>query len=220
MQLASHHVSLTADETAWQSCTPGAEKPLAEHRRKADAKVALILRSPVAGTARSRSSVPRRNRRSASTRPREPSKGMPAAANGMPAVPRARIVFKMTICLVGLCVCGLLYGVQGNPMWLPVAFYAVAWWALGFAAPSPARLPSRIALWSAFASCYLVGNSWLLVPVVGVLLDLTCRLLWRTLPGLIAAEAAARAPEQSAFDNPSPMPHRKRTPALPREKTA
>ena len=51
MQLASHHVSLTADETAWQSCTPGAEKPLAEHRRKADAKVALILRSPVAGTA-------------------------------------------------------------------------------------------------------------------------------------------------------------------------
>ena len=148
------------------------------------------------------------------------SKGMPAAANGMPAVPRARIVIKVTMCLVGLCVCGLLYGVQGNPMWLPVAFYAVAWWALGVAAPPAARLPTRIALWSAFASCYLVGNSWLLVPVVGVLLDLTCRLLWRTLPGLVAAEAAARAPEQSAFDNPSPMPHRKRTPALPREKTA
>ena len=147
------------------------------------------------------------------------SKGMPAAANGMPAVPRARIVFKVTMCLVGLCVCGLLYGVQGNPMWLPASFYAVAWWALGFAAPPPARFPIRIALWSVFASCYLVESSWLLVPVAGVLLDLTCRLLWRTLPGLVAAEAAARAPEQSAFDSPSPMPHRKRTAALPRQKT-
>ena len=217
MQLESHHWSLTADETAWQSCTTGAEKPLAEQTRKANAKVGLIgafrwsvptQRAPPAAVATSA------QRSGAVT-----SKGMPAAANGMPAVPRARIVFKVTMCLVGLCVCGLLYGVQGNPMWLPASFYAVAWWALGFAAPPPARFPIRIALWSVFASCYLVESSWLLVPVAGVLLDLTCRLLWRTLPGLVAAEAAARAPEQSAFDSPSPMPHRKRTAALPRQKT-
>lgn len=42
MQLESHHWSLTADETAWQSCTTGAEKPLAEQTRKANAKVGLI----------------------------------------------------------------------------------------------------------------------------------------------------------------------------------
>jgi len=42
LQLESHHWSLTADETAWQSCTTGAEKPLAEQTRKANAKVALI----------------------------------------------------------------------------------------------------------------------------------------------------------------------------------
>jgi len=147
---------------------------------------------------------------------------MPAAANGLPAVPRARVVFKVTLYLVGLGVCGLLYswmyGVESNPMWLPAAFYALVWWALGVAAPPPARLPTRIALWSAFTSCYLVENSWLLVPVVGVLLDLACRLLWRTLPGLVAAEVAARAPEQSAFDSPSPMPHRKRSAAVPRKK--
>ena len=130
--------------------------------------------------------------------------GWRAAINGMPAVPRARDVFKMTMCLVGLSVCGLLYRVQGpvqgNQILLLAAFYAVAWWALWFAAPPPARLPIRIVLWSLFASFYLVENSWILVPVVAVLLDLACRLLLRTLPRLAAAEAAARASKQSASD--------------------
>ena len=52
MQLESHHWSLTADETAWQSCTTGAEKPLAEQTRKADANVALICAFRCADTAR------------------------------------------------------------------------------------------------------------------------------------------------------------------------
>ena len=129
---------------------------------------------------------------------------MPAVVDGMSAVPRARIVFRVTTCLMGLRVCGLLYGVQGNPMWLPGTFCAMAWWVVGFAAPPPARLPSRVALWCVFASCYLVEDSWLPVPVVGVLLDLACRLLWRTLPGLAAAEAAARAPRQTGRQNTAP----------------
>ena len=131
---------------------------------------------------------------------------------------------KMTICLVGLCVCGLLcrvHGpVQGNQILFLAAFYAVAWWALGFAAPAPARLPIRIVLWSLFASFYLVKNSWVLVPVVAVLLDLACRLLLRTLPRLAAAEAAARASKQAASDASSPIPGRKKAVASPAKKKA
>ena len=147
-----------------------------------------------------------------------------AAINAMPAVPRARDVLKTTICVVGLCVCGLLYRVQGpvqgNQILFLAAFYAVAWWALWFAAPAPARLPIRIVLWSLFASFYLVKNSWVLVPVVAVLLDLACRLLLRTLPRLAAAEAAARASKQSASDASSPIPSRKKAAASPTKKKA
>ena len=142
-----------------------------------------------------------------------------AAINAMLAVPRARDVFKMTICVVGLCACGLLYRVQGpvqgNQILSLAAFYAAAWWALGFAAPPPARLPIRFVLWSLFASFYLVENSWVLVPVVAVLLDLACRLLLRTLPRLAAAEAAARASKQSASDA-----SRKKAAASPMKKKA
>jgi len=202
----SHHWSLTADETAWHSCTRGAEKPLAEPSRKANARAALIR----AETARKFGG-------------RSQSKAA-AAINGMPAVPRARDVFKMTICVVGLCACGLLYRVQGpvqgNQILFLAAFYAVAWWALWFAAPAPARLPIRIVLWSLFASFYLVENSWVLVPVVAVLLDLACRLLLRTLPRLAAAEAAARASKQSASDASSPIPGRKKAAASPTKKKA
>ena len=206
MQLVSHHWSLTADETAWHSCTTGAEKPLAEPTRKANARAALIVpKQREVAEARSQSKAA-------------------AATNGMPAVPRARDVFKMTICLVGLCVCGLLYRVQGpvqgNQILSLAAFYAVAWWALWFAAPAPARLPIRIVLWSLFASFYLVENSWVLVPVVAVLLDLACRLLLRTLPRLAAAEAAARASKQSASDASSPIPGRKKAAASPTKKKA
>ena len=201
MQLVSHHWSLTADETAWHSCTTGAEKPLAEPTRKANARAALIVpKQREVARARSHSTAA-------------------AAINGMPAVPRARDVLKMTICLVGLCVCGLLYRVQGpvqgNQILFLAAFYAVAWWALWFAAPPPARLPIRIVLWSLFASFYLVENSWVLVPVVAVLLDLACRLLLRTLPRLAAAEAAARASKQSASDA-----SRKKAAASPTKKKA
>ena len=210
MQLVSHHWSLTADETAWHSCTTGAEKPLAEPTRKANARAALIVpkqREVAEGALASKAA---------------------AAINAMPAVPRARDVFKMTICLVGLCVCGLSYRVhgpvqgpvQGNQILFLATFYAVAWWALGFAAPAPARLPIRIVLWSLFASFYLVKNSWVLVPVVAVLLDLACRLLLRTLPRLAAAEAAARASKQSASDASSPIPSRKKAAASPTKKKA
>ena len=206
MQLVSHHWSLTADETAWHSCTTGAEKPLAEPTRKANARAALIV-------PKQREVAERRSQSKAA-----------AAINGMPAVPRARDVFKMTICLMGLCVCGLLYRVQGpvqgNQILFLAAFYAVAWWALWFAAPPPARLPIRIVLWSLFASFYLVENSWVLVPVVAVLLDLACRLLLRTLPRLAAAEAAARASKQSASDASSPIPRRKKAAASPTKKKA
>ena len=208
MQLVSHHWSLTADETAWHSCTTGAEKPLAQPTRKANA-AAIICRN--------------------SAKFAEGALGRRAAAfNAMPAVSRARDVFKMTICLVGLCVCGLSYRVhgpvqgpvQGNQILFLATFYAVAWWALGFAAPAPARLPIRIVLWSLFASFYLVKNSWVLVPVVAVLLDLACRLLLRTLPRLAAAEAAARASKQSASDASSPIPGRKKAVASPTKKKA
>ena len=209
MQLVSHHWSLTADETAWHSCTTGAEKPLTQPTRKANATAAIICRN---------------NAKFA-----EGALGRRAAAfNAMPAVSRARDVFKMTICLVGLCVCGLSYRVhgpvqgpvQGNQILFLATFYAVAWWALGFAAPAPARLPIRIVLWSLFASFYLVKNSWVLVPVVAVLLDLACRLLLRTLPRLAAAEAAARASKQSASDASSPIPSRKKAAASPTKKKA
>ena len=155
-------------------------------------------------------------------------KAAAAAFNAMPAVSRARDVFKMTICLVGLCVCGLSYRVhgpvqgpvQGNQILFLAAFYAVAWWALWFAAPAPGRLPIRFVLWSLFASFYLVENSWVLVPVVAVLLDLACRLLLRTLPRLAAAEAAARASKQSASGASSPLPGRKKAAASPTKKKA
>jgi hypothetical protein len=203
LQLVSHHWSLTADETAWHSCTTGAEKPLAEPTRKANAR-AIIMPKQREVAQRGRARL--------------------RARYGMPAVPRARDVFKMTMCLVGLCACGLLYRVQGpvqgNQILLLAAFYAVAWWALGFVAPPPARLPIRVVLWSLFASFYLVENSRVLVPVVAVLLDLACRLLLRTLPRLAAAEAASRASKHSASDASSPIPSRKKAAALPTKKKA
>ena len=105
----------------------------------------------------------------------------------------------------------LTNGIHSNPMWLPGAICAVAWWVLGFAAPRVARLPTRVALWSTFASCYVVADSWLLVPVVGALLDLACRLLWCTLPELAVSEAVAHAPGKT---------HRRKTAPRPRQKTA